>query len=246
MPPTRSCIACRGKASPTELLRLVADADGEVLVDLGVQRSGRGAWLHPHHDCLRKLLRRPRALGHALRCQARVEGLEQRLHGVCMDSLTRLLPRASRAGCVVSGRHAILRDLGRGELRAIVAAADASPRSLAELEAACGVLPIYSLELDRLALGRLVGKGPRAALAVRLGSPGEPLLVELRRYTSLGYHPRRNRSGDRPEATRRAGTAQSRGRGLGAQSSPVCSNRKRGQPTGASLLEGSECPRKRS
>ena len=246
MPPTRCCIACRRKASPGELLRLVAGVDGEVLLDSSGGLPGRGAWLHPQRDCLRKVLKRPATLSRALRMAVRLDGFEDRLHRASLQRVGAALGRASRSGCVVSGRVAILRDLQRGELEALMAAHDAAPRSIESLTMAVAGLPVFDIEFDRETLGKWVGKGPRAALGLRRGEPIETLLTELRRYTSLGYHPRRNRSGDRPEATRRAGMTQSRGCGPGSPSSLVSSRRMRGQPTVASFREGNECPRKNS
>lgn len=246
MPPARSCIACRRKASPAELLRLVADARGVVRPDTGARSAGRGAWLHPHRDCVETLLKRPAALSRALRRPVVVDQLDDAIHAASIAGLERALSTAARSGCVVSGRQTIERQLQRDELVALVVAADAAPRSVAHLSSGAPGLPLHTVGFDRRALGQRVHKGPRAALGVRAGTPSEALLVELRRYTALGYHPPRFRSGDRPEATRRTGTTQSRGRGLRSPSSPDSSHRKRGQPTVAALREGSECPRKNS
>ena len=246
VPPIRSCIACRTEASPGELLRLVADAQGVVHPDLSAKLPGRGAWVHPSPACIDTLLKRPRIVSRALRCEASLDGLDERIHRGTLGRLLQRLSVAARAGCIVGGHDQILQQVARGQVLAFVSAADASRRSIEALCAAAPGLPEYSIELSKEALGGHVGKGPRAALGVRVGSPARALLDELRRYTALGYPPRRNRSGDRPQATRQAGTTQSRGRGLDSPSSPVSSRSKRGQPTGASLREGSVCPRKRS
>jgi predicted RNA-binding protein YlxR (DUF448 family) len=246
VPTTRTCIACRRKASPEELVRLVSGPDGVAAPDPSGRAAGRGAWVHPAVDCLKRLHRRPNTISRALRRPARLEDLEERIERACEQSMLRALPRALASGCVVSGRERVLAQLARGEIRGLLVASDISPRTLQTLLEASEGLPFHRLELDRRSLGERVGKGPRSALAVRAGTPAEPLLVELRRCTYLGYPPPRNRSGDRPEATRPAGTTKSRGRGLGTPSSPASTPRKRGQPPGVSPREGSECPRKRS
>lgn len=46
MVPMRSCIACRSRESPKELLHLVV-IDGQVTPDPNHLLHGRGAWLHP-------------------------------------------------------------------------------------------------------------------------------------------------------------------------------------------------------
>jgi predicted RNA-binding protein YlxR (DUF448 family) len=62
--PERTCVSCRQKAAKAELLRLVADQDGRVLIDHRQRALGRGAYLHP--ECLTGNLRK-RVLERALR-----------------------------------------------------------------------------------------------------------------------------------------------------------------------------------
>ncbi|WP_084100256.1 YlxR family protein [Demequina sp. NBRC 110051] len=63
--PVRTCIGCRDKDARSALMRLVLDGD-RVIVDEAATRPGRGAWLHPHPDCLALAIRR-KAFGRALR-----------------------------------------------------------------------------------------------------------------------------------------------------------------------------------
>ncbi len=69
--PVRTCIGCRERADPFDLVRLVARGDGTtpvVVPDPGRRAAGRGAHLHPTTRCLRLATRR-RAFGRALRVQ---------------------------------------------------------------------------------------------------------------------------------------------------------------------------------
>lgn len=62
--PVRTCVGCRSRGSVSELLRVVA-AEGVLVPDPRRREPGRGAWLHPAADCLRRAERRtafPRAL----------------------------------------------------------------------------------------------------------------------------------------------------------------------------------------
>src|SRR6266702_3371239 len=61
----RTCVGCGTRAAKSDLLRVVA-VDGEIVVDPGARRPGRGAYLHPSTDCLERARRR-RAVPRALR-----------------------------------------------------------------------------------------------------------------------------------------------------------------------------------
>jgi predicted RNA-binding protein YlxR (DUF448 family) len=65
--PVRTCIGCRTREEKVRLLRIVA-RDGGVKVDHPQIEPGRGAYLHPRHECLQKALKR-RSLGRALRSE---------------------------------------------------------------------------------------------------------------------------------------------------------------------------------
>ncbi|WP_405057926.1 YlxR family protein [Kribbella sp. NBC_01505] len=59
----RTCIGCRKRSSPTELLRMTVSG-GLVLPDPGRRAPGRGAHLHPTIECFELAVRRkafPRA-----------------------------------------------------------------------------------------------------------------------------------------------------------------------------------------
>lgn len=73
--PVRTCVGCRERATKSDLLRLVAVADGSawtVVPDLTGRMSGRGAHLHPTKTCLDLAVRR-RALPRALRLEGAVD-----------------------------------------------------------------------------------------------------------------------------------------------------------------------------
>lgn len=65
--PQRTCIGCRAKGSRTDLLRIVADEDGRVLLlDERKTHPGRGAWIHGDDVCFTNATKR-RAWSRALR-----------------------------------------------------------------------------------------------------------------------------------------------------------------------------------
>ncbi|MBA2773989.1 MAG: YlxR family protein [Nocardioidaceae bacterium] len=69
VPPVRTCVGCRERATKSELLRIVAVGDSSpraVVPDERGSTPGRGAHLHPTSGCLDQAERR-RAVPRALR-----------------------------------------------------------------------------------------------------------------------------------------------------------------------------------
>ena len=66
--PLRMCSGCGQHLPKKELVRVVRSAEGELSVDLTGRKPGRGAYLCPKADCLRKA-RKSRRLERSLDCQ---------------------------------------------------------------------------------------------------------------------------------------------------------------------------------
>ena len=73
--PQRSCIACRRTQDKRSLIRLVNN-EGEVTIDPGGKKSGRGAYLCPVRECWELGLKKKR-LEYALRTTLREEDNEE-------------------------------------------------------------------------------------------------------------------------------------------------------------------------
>ena len=67
MEPVRTCIGCRQRADKSALVRVVA-SNGIAVVDFSAVATGRGAWVHPHSECVTTAVKR-RAFGRALRTE---------------------------------------------------------------------------------------------------------------------------------------------------------------------------------
>ena len=52
--PLRQCLGCREMKPKKELLRVVRSKEGEISLDLRGKASGRGAYVCPSTDCLKK------------------------------------------------------------------------------------------------------------------------------------------------------------------------------------------------
>ncbi len=55
--PQRQCMGCRERKAKRELIRVVRGTDGVVSLDFGGKLNGRGAYLCPNPECLKKAVK---------------------------------------------------------------------------------------------------------------------------------------------------------------------------------------------
>ena len=55
--PQRQCMGCRERRAKREMIRVVRGTDGTVSLDFGGKAPGRGAYICPKSECLKKALR---------------------------------------------------------------------------------------------------------------------------------------------------------------------------------------------
>ena len=55
--PQRQCMGCRERKAKRELIRVVRQPDGTVSLDFGGKMNGRGAYICPDMECLKKAIR---------------------------------------------------------------------------------------------------------------------------------------------------------------------------------------------
>lgn len=84
--PQRQCMGCRERKPKRELIRLVRGTDGTVSVDFGGKMNGRGAYICPNPECLRKVQR----------SKALERSLETPIPEEVYDRLVREMEAASR------------------------------------------------------------------------------------------------------------------------------------------------------
>ena len=66
--PQRQCVGCREKKEKRELIRVVKSPEGVVSLDFRGKKPGRGAYVCPSADCLKRA-RKSRALERAFSAQ---------------------------------------------------------------------------------------------------------------------------------------------------------------------------------
>ena len=55
--PQRQCMGCRERKPKRDMIRIVRGTDGIVSLDFGGKMNGRGAYLCPNPECLKKAIR---------------------------------------------------------------------------------------------------------------------------------------------------------------------------------------------
>ena len=74
--PMRQCVGCREMKPKRELIRVVRSPEGEVSLDFKGKKPGRGAYLCPDPNCLKKAMR-SKSLERNLEAAIPVEVLER-------------------------------------------------------------------------------------------------------------------------------------------------------------------------
>ena len=76
--PMRQCVGCREMKAKKELVRVVRSPEGEISLDFRRKAPGRGAYVCPQAECLRRAIK-SRALERGLDCQIPQEIYDQLL-----------------------------------------------------------------------------------------------------------------------------------------------------------------------
>lgn len=74
--PMRQCLGCREMKPKCELIRAVKSPEGDVSLDFKGKAAGRGAYICPSKDCLKKAMK-AKALERAFSAQIPSEVYEQ-------------------------------------------------------------------------------------------------------------------------------------------------------------------------
>jgi len=55
--PMRKCVGCNEKKSKKELIRVLRTPEGQITIDATGRKNGRGAYICPNSECLKKAIR---------------------------------------------------------------------------------------------------------------------------------------------------------------------------------------------
>jgi len=197
--PERLCVATRAVRPVADLIRFVIGPGGEAVPDLKRKLPGRGVWVTATQRALDAAIKR-KAFARGFKRDVRtpddlVGRTERLLERAALDALA----MAAKAGLAATGFGKAEAALQRGEVVALLHAAEASAEGMRKLDGTLRARPqarpiaviriLTSAQLD-LALGR-----PNVIHAALLaGPPSDTFLARLRRLE-------RFRTGDEPTGT---------------------------------------------
>ena len=177
----RTCVGCRASAEANELVRLVLGPDGSLAADPRGGAIGRGAWVHPTAECVRRAV--PRGVSHALKTQvkATADELLTELAGAGRRRALALIASAGRAKKAAAGATAVTEAIERGLAELVVVATDA--RAGAELSLVAAALErAQAVRFGTKAeLGTALGRGDIGVVAIL----DQGISASLRRATAL-------------------------------------------------------------
>jgi predicted RNA-binding protein YlxR (DUF448 family) len=186
--PVRTCVGCRHAASPSELVRLVSDAQGNVALDAKSSRGGRGAWVHPTRSCIEATVKRHSA-ERTLKIDVKRDLDAGALLAALRESLTRkaasLLVVASRTKTLAIGAEAVAASLERTRVPAVVVARDAGSVAKAMAEEGSGGGTRVLRHSTKSELGSLFHRGEVALLALLDTRIAAELAVTIDRLAAL-------------------------------------------------------------
>ena len=166
--PLRQCIGCGEMKSKKEMIRVIKTAEDQILLDATGRKNGRGAYLCPSMECLKKAVKSWNA---PLKWQSpkRYMKLWKRRWKNLVNSkkLLSLIGLATRARKVVSGEFSTEKSVKSGRSRMVIVSEEASDNTKKMFTNMCAhyKVPIYLLG-TKDELGHAMGQEFRASLSV--------------------------------------------------------------------------------
>lgn len=177
--PERSCIVTREAKAKEALIRFVLSPEGKLVPDVAGKLPGRGMYV----TCSRVLVAEAiakRLFSRAAKQQVQVpEGLLDALDKQMERRMADALSLARKAGQVVTGFEKVEAACKKGEVEALLHAADAGEDGLKKLGFYHG--PVFS-QLPREVLSSVLGRGNAVHAAITHGPAAAFFIQEARRF----------------------------------------------------------------
>lgn len=190
--PVRTCTGCGSRREKRDMIRIVTDPSGKLIVDLKGKLPGRGGYICPDVTCIDKAGQG--RLAAALRSERpqdlSAEKLREALSGAFARHALSMLGLAQKSGKIVSGTSLVKGELRRkgtnGSL--VIVAGDASAETVRKIRSAADGLDAKVQEfLSRDELGKSTGKGLRSVLMVKDSGFARAISESINRHNAVLY-----------------------------------------------------------
>ncbi|MCI8494072.1 MAG: YlxR family protein [Lachnospiraceae bacterium] len=84
--PMRQCVGCREMKQKKDMLRIIKNAENEILLDTTGKKNGRGAYICPDGECLAQ----------AIKTKGLERSLKTAIPGEVIDTLTKEMERIAK------------------------------------------------------------------------------------------------------------------------------------------------------
>ena len=180
----RSCLSCRKQAAKSDLLRLVADEDGQIWPDVLQKAPGRGAYVCWQGKCLTSL--HERQFGRAWKDRKIAEGQAALLYERATLAILQLCRQALRRqrNVLSIGRDAVMHRMWGKTPMLVLLASNAGAALRRQIEDACGKRQATGLNTtlvifgDSATLSDIVERDVVSVLAL----DDSPACTSLRKY----------------------------------------------------------------
>ena len=158
----RSCIVCRKRSSPKDLLRLQLNTDREIQIVTTKKPHQRSAWICCDLICIQKLQKRSKALKKINPAtHPSISELSDQAKHILQQKCRHFLISCHRSGQVVTGPKKVIERIDKCEL-----ILTSNRQILQRWKGLFSHKPIYSLDISSQTLGNWLGKGPRQVIGL--------------------------------------------------------------------------------
>lgn len=184
----RTCVGSRQTLPPQQLERFVL-IDGQLVFDMRRRAPGRGVWLKPELDCVRRALKKGgfhRGFGQRVELPDESELVEMLRQGIARR-LRESLHTTARARALAVGQDAVSDAMRRNTAQLIALASDAGESTRTKFSSNARRKSLRLIEVwNGEELGHLVSRDYVSIVAVTDASLAERVVTDIEKLRALG------------------------------------------------------------
>ncbi len=181
--PERSCIVSGELCDKSQLLRFVVGPDKQVVPDVAGKLPGRGMWVRCSSAHLEQAIAK-KLFSRAAKCQLNASPeLLPLTEELLYQRVMHAIGMARKAGVAIQGFDKVSSALAKGQVIALLHAADAADDGIRKLK--CNDNILISRLLSRDDLSQFMGSENAVHVAILQGGAGENFIKEYRRFAGF-------------------------------------------------------------